>query len=878
MQALLQRLVDYYLEIGDDLAAETAVRRQLSLDNLQEAAHRQLMEILVRNGRPQEALSHYQSLRQLLQDELDITPEAETIALVEAIRAGDLAAKPLNTVGHNESKQPRRNLPHLLTSFIGREKELAEISHLIASHRLVMLTGVGGIGKTTLSIQVGHAVLETFPDGVWLVELASVIDETVVPQTVLYALGLREASERPLLAVLLEFLREKEGLLILDNCEHLIQATAQFVQSALQACPKLKILANSREILDIPGERPYYVPPLSMPEAQQLPTLERWQQYGALRLFVARALSVHPEFQVTEDNFAFLVQICQRLDGIPLALELAAARVKMLTTEQIASRLDHRFRLLTTGNRSALPRHQTLRAMVDWSWDLLPPDEQALLRRLSVFAGGMTLTAVTAVCADDDVNELNVLDLLTQLVNKSLVIAERNQETETRYRLLETIKQYGQERLVETDEASRFHQCHLDYFLHWGEQAEQKLCGPEQVDWLNQLELELDNLRKALSLAQKVDIEAGLRLSTALWKFWEARGYSREGEAWITQFLTQANDVNLPIKAKALGIQSDLLRKLSNFDLATTKAEECLELYRALADQEGIAFAINRLVAVLNYKKNERIFELLAESLSIYRAVGNQLGVAESLSLLADYESYIRNNFAKASEHLQESLSLYQQIGHLAGIGGDYGRLGWIATAQGEYEQARIWIEKDLALKERLGVGGGIWALSSLAGLNFRLGDYEQAQSQFEHCLVLSQQTGEKRAECWILVRLGYVFLRMGKLGRAWQTFMESQRNFGQAGEVGGVIFALEGIASLAVNREQAERAVQLLAWADMMRESFQNFRPPVEQADVDRDICYILEMIDEAEYADAYAVGKQLTTEDAIALAVEVGNGQVAV
>jgi tetratricopeptide (TPR) repeat protein len=581
---------------------------------------------------------------------------------------------------------------------------------------------------------------------------------------------------------------------------------------------------------------------------------------------------------VTDENFIPLIQICQRLDGIPLALELAAARVKMLTTKQIATHLDHRFRLLATGNRSALPRHHTFRAMVDWSWDLLSPDEQALLRRLSVFAGGITLTAVSAICADDDMNELEVLDLLTQLVNKSLLIAEREQGKETRYRLLATIKQYGQERLAETDEADKFRQRHLDYFLQWGEQAEQELFGPEQVDWLNQLEVELDNLRTALSVAQKIDVEVGLRLSTALWKFWEARGYSREGEAWIAQMLARAGDLNQHATARAFGVQSDLLHKLSNFDLSRIRAEECLALYRGLDDQEGIAFGINRLVGVLNNRKIEEIFELLAESLSIYKALGNQLGVAESLGLLADQESYTKNDFAKASEYLDESLSIYQQIGHLAGMGSVFSSFGWMASVQGEYAEARAWIEKDLDLKERLGVGGSIWGLSLLAGLHFRLGDYEQARNQFEQCLVLSQQTGEKRAELWTLVGLGYVFLKMGKPGRAWQIFMESQQNFVQAGETGGVIFALEGIASLAVNREQAERAVRLFAWADTTRESFQNFRPPVEQADVDLDISFILEMIDEEEYAAAYSEGKEMTMEQAIALATEVGGGETAV
>lgn len=872
MQALLQRLAHHYLEMGDDGAAETAVRRQLSLDNLQEAAHRQLMEIWAKNGRRQEALTHYDNLYQLLQTELGIEPETETLTLVAAIRTGEVATQTPALISHHQPKQPRHNLPHLITSFIGRQKELTEITTLITHHRLLTLTGVGGIGKTTLSVQVGHHLLENFPDGVWLVALAPIMDETLVPQTVLYALGLRDASNRPILEVVLEFLQEKTALLILDNCEHLLQSTAQFAQSALQSCPKLTILATSREIFDMPGERPFAIPSLSMPKNQQLPALDQWQNYEAMRLFVARATTVLPQYQVTQGNLAPLVQICQQLDGIPLALELAAAKVTVLTTEQIASGLTQRFRLLATGNRGALPRHQTLQALVDWSWELLAPEEQVLWQCLSVFTGGMTLTAVTAVCSDNGLNEIEVLNLLTQLVNKSLLIAERQQGQEVRYRLLETIRQYGAARLAETDQVGKLRQRHLDYFLQWGEQTQQKLIGAEQVGWLGQLEAELENLRTTLALAQQIDVEAGLRLSIALWKFWEARGYAREGESWIANMLEQAADINQHLKAKALGVQSDLLFKLSSIDLARHKAEECLILYRELDDLEGIAFGIHRLVCLLDNKEDgvTSIFELLAESLSIYRTSNNQLGVAESLEALAMQELG-KTDFTKAKEYLAESLSIYQQIGHLAGIGAISNLFGRAALWQGNYAEARVWTAKAAIIMARLGTGGGVWTLMTLGTLDFRLGNYEQARNQLEQCLILSQRTGEKRAVAWALAWLGYVFLRMGKLGQAWQILIESQENFIQVGELSGVTFALEGIASLAVQREQAERAVQFFAWADATREAIEDIRPPIEQADVDRDVAFIKEMIGEEAYAGAYAQGKKMTMEEVMALAVAV-------
>ena len=305
------------------------------------------------------------------------------------------------------------------------------------------LTGAGGIGKTQLSLQVGQRLLDAFPDGVWLVELSSIADPALIPNTAAYALRLLELPGRPTLEILLDYLQDKYSLLILDNCEHLINETANFVERVLLTCPKLKLLANSRETLGVPGEVPYQVQPLSFPVAGQAPSFEEWKQYDAMRLFAERAAVVLPDFQVTQNNLTPLAKICQQLDGIPLALELAAVRVKMLTIEQIASRLDDRFRLLTGASRTVLPRQQTLRASIDWSWKLLSTAEQGLLRRLSVFAGEINLEAVEGICATSDIDKAQILDLLAQLVNKSLVIVEREPGEETRYRILETIRQYG---------------------------------------------------------------------------------------------------------------------------------------------------------------------------------------------------------------------------------------------------------------------------------------------------------------------------------------------------------------------------------------------------------------------------------------------------
>ncbi len=878
MQELLQRLVAHHLQNGDLTAAETAVRRQLTLDNLQESAHRQLMEILARNGRRQEALTHYENLHQLLQVELDIEPDADTIALVEALRTGNLAELASNPVPHpflsSEAQQfPSHNLPHLLTSFIGREKELAEIGNLVTNHRLVTLTGVGGIGKTTLSIQAGHQLLETFSDGVWLIELAPVADPERVAQTAVYALGLRELSQRPSIEILLDYLQEKECLLILDNCEHLIQAAAQFAQTTLQTCPHLKILITSREVFDLPEETTYSVPPLSMPERQYLPTLEQWSQYEALRLFVDRAATVLPEFRVTVGNLGALLQICQQLDGIPLALELAAARVNVLTSEQIATRLEQRFNLLTSGNRSSLPRHQTLRALVDWSWDLLSPEEQILLRRLSVFAGGLSLEAAEVVCADNDVTTVNILDLLTQLVNKSLVIVQRKQGQEARYRLLETIRQYGQERLVEAREREKIRQQHLHYFCQVGAQAEQALVGPDQVDWLDRLEKDMDNMRAALSLAGQKDIKKGLQLSTRLRMFWGTRAFTPEGERWIEQMLKSADNVAPGLKAKALGVQSELNWHLYNIEQARILGEASLTLYRELNDPEGIAFALNRLAELSVFTDiftGETIQKLLEESLSLNKITGNQLGAAESLNLLGLYEADKRGNYGQAREYFEKSLSINQQEGHVGGMSGDLYGLSFVALDQSDFENARFWIEKYLAIEEQLKSRMEVWALGLFGRLYFQMGEYAHAQYFYEKGITLSQRTGQKGARFWGSARLGQLFLKTGDMGRGRDLLIESMQKFLESGAIIGAAWTLERLASLAVIQEQPEKAVRIFAWADVTREAISNPRPPIEKALVDEDIANIREMIDEETFAAAYAAGQTMTMEEAIALATE--------
>lgn len=501
-----------------------------------------------------EALPDETSLRDLGDHRLkDLSRPERIFELLHPRLAGD--RRPLRTL----DALPH-NLPLQLTSFVGRERELADIAALVATQRLVTLTGPGGTGKTRLALQAAADTLEAYPDGVWLAELGALAEPTLVPAAVAAAVGVREEPGRPLLGTLTAALRPKCLLLMLDNCEHLLEGCARLADALLRACPRLTILATSREALGIAGETGWRVPSLALPDAAQPPPVAALTQYEAVRLFVDRALADDPAFRVTSHNASAVAEVCHRLDGIPLALELAAARLRVLPVEQLLARLEDRFRLLTGGSRTALPRQQTLRATVDWSYALLSDPEKTCFNRLAVFAGGFTLEAAEAVCADAAaVEPAAVLDLLTHLIDKSLVSAGRLPDGTGRCRLLETLRHYARQTLAASGEAAAVHERHARHFLAYVEQAEPALRGPAQLDWLDwldwleRLEREHDNLRAALDwFAEHGPAEDGLRLAAALGSrasFWVTRGYLAEGRQRLARRWLSGRRANCPVRA-----------------------------------------------------------------------------------------------------------------------------------------------------------------------------------------------------------------------------------------------------------------------------------------------------------------------------------------
>ena len=777
------------------------------------------------------------------------------------------------------------NLPAQVTSFIGREKEILAIKALLTKNRLTTLTGSGGAGKTRLSLQVAADLLDSFPGGVWFVELAPLSGGGVVPQAVMSALGIRDEGNRPPLEILEDYLQARTSLLILDNCEHVIAAAASMAASLLQTCAGLRILASGRETLGIAGEVAYYVPSLSFPDPRKLTGIESLRESEAARLFVERARAALPTFTLTDENVRAVAQICSRLDGIPLALELAAARVKVLKVEQIAERLDDRFHLLTGGSRTALPRQQTLRALIDWSYDLLSEPERTLLMRLSVFSSGWTLEAAEAVCSvqysvfssqsqSTEYCLLNteILDLLMQLVNKSLVIMDTNEASEARYHLLETVRRYAYEKLTETGQGMSLRDRHLDYFLGLAERAEPELVKAPSVDWIPRLEIELDNIHAALSWSlTSQNPELGLRLVNALLWFWDEGGYTRDGYEWLTQLLNHKT-VQPQTRAKALGVMGVILA-FGDFGINVCPIlEESLTIYRALGDQAGIAHALlYEGIFVFREQDVKQGVDLVLESLAIYRTLNHKLGIVLALDYLG--RIIYEHDYPQAHAYLAEALEICYEIDYPSGTTRTLANLGHLAVRHGDYPAARIWLEKALTRQRKFGKGRyAIHTLAYLGELANREGNYDQAQGYYKECLALLDQTGGLSTMAgWILVKVGHMTISQGNLTNTRDFFEQSMQHFTKTNEKIGIVFTVEGLASLALLQERPQQAVRLVAWADMIRETvINNPRPPAEQADMDRELAKVCAQLGDAAFTAAQSAGRRMSMDEAIAYALK--------
>jgi predicted ATPase/class 3 adenylate cyclase len=741
------------------------------------------------------------------------------------------------------------NLPVQLTSFVGREHELSEVKQRLGTTHLLTLTGPGGTGKTRLSLQFAADILETFRHGVWFVELAPIADPALLSQTVAFTLGVQEQPGRAILDSLMDYLRSKQLLLILDNCEHLIDACAQHADRLLRASPYVKILASSREALGIAGESVYRVPSLSVLKPGQAPTFDTITKSDCVRLFVERASAAQSGFRLTEKNAPSIAQICIRLDGIPLAVELAAARVKMFTPEQVAARLDDRFRLLTGGSRTALPRQQTLRALIDWSYDLLAEPERILLRRLSVFSDGWTFEAAEAVCAGEGIEQADVLDLLTHLADKSLVGVEQSDEEGARYRLLETIRQYARDKLLDSGESVAVRDRHLDFFLAVMKEADPKIRTAEGWQVIRHLQPDLDNLRAALGWGMDHRPDLALQLVGLLSTLWIRIGHPSECKRWLVEAFAksealpplegQAAYARQVALGRALTGSSFILITLGENAGASRNAQDAIRIWRELGDREWLAIALLALgIAAMMAGEDPRMAVAASkESLNILRSLQNKWGLAMSLTFAASVVGALEHDFASAHAYLEESIRLFEETGDSQSATRPYEVLGRIEFVEGDYEAARAAfqasLDGDLASGARLAANQG---RGGLADAERGLGHYDRALSLYR----------ESIAE--------------------WREF----------GNQGGIARCLECIAFVLVHQAEDKtesergplrlRAARVLGAAERMREMIGAQMTPLEQIEYEGQFAILRAELEAASLSAAWAKGRELTMEQAIA------------
>jgi predicted ATPase/class 3 adenylate cyclase len=601
------------------------------------------------------------------------------------------------------------NLPAQVTSFVGRDREMAELKRLFGTTRLLTLTGPGGTGKTRLSLQVAADVLDQFPHGVWLVELSTVADPELIPVAMINAIGIREEPDRAPLATLVDALRARKLLLVIDNCEHLIAGCAQVASALLRGCPQVKIIASSREALNVEGETIWGLQPLSLPDFfRDQPQLdpEEIARLEAVQLFVERATAVRPDFRLTPENSELVARICWRLDGLPLAIELAAARVKLLPLSQVLDRLDDRFRLLTRGSRSALPRQQTLGALIDWSYDLLSEPERILLRRLSVFVAGRTLEMAEAVCPGGGLDRRDTFDLLCSLADKSLLVVESTPNGETRYTMLESIWDYADEKLTQHGEGEEFRRRHLDYFVAFAEKAEPHLFGSDQKEWLDRLAVEHPNLNRALhtSLEKAETTELGLRLAGALTRYWEVRSYLTEGSEEFKQHLARADD-SIPAAVRA------------KVELGIARLAWCQD-----RDED----------AMRHYRTAQSLYE--------------SLGQKKEFALIESFLGYTERNEgndAQARIYFEKSLAMGEELGFKRVVATALNGLGSVYAAEGDFVQAR---QLKVRAIELIKATGDRWILSFVKGsvgkTCFLAGDLKASRQYVTEALAITRDLG----------------------------------------------------------------------------------------------------------------------------------------
>ncbi len=850
----------------------------LAIDIANERAHQHLMFCYITLGDRNKALGQYETCQRALRNELAVEPARETRALYEWIK---------QTASDVPSMAARiTNLPIPISSFVGRNRELSKIKQLLSSARLVTLTGAGGSGKTRLAIHAATDLIDSFKDGVWWVELAPLTEPSLIPSTVAKALGIDGRSDQPLTETLKQYLRNKRVLLVLDNCEHLIDACAHMAESLLTSCANLKILATSREALSLAGENVWPVPPLSLPEVQ-ITLLDLLMEYEGVCLFVERASAVNPDFTPDDDNAITITQICQQLDGIPLAIELAAARIRTMSVEQISAGLDNTFQLLAGTNRTANPRHQTLRAAIDWSYELLSEAERQLFCRLSVFAGSWALDATETVCSGDGIDKNDIPDLLARLVDKSLVALHTEGQ---RYSMLETMRQYGNEKLIEDGKLAWLVERHLDYYLNMARIGDEKIRGSEQLAWIKWFDFERDNLARAMEIAldSSETLEKGCELTCALCWYWSVVGDFAIMKRWLEVALSRCTEMGeTSTRAKVLfcaGSFSTWGLRWLNHQQVRAVVEESLAIRQELLPN----FSLERAQCLLTlgyvlktYFDNDIGFEYLNESIDVFKKTGSAWWHAWALNLSVIMLEKDSNDIQTIRNVLEEETLLWEKTGDQFSSAIPLLDLGALALEQGDFFEAQRFLQRSLQRFNKFGAKGFlIQILHKLGNAARGLKRYDQAETYYKDCVPLAHEIMWESSLPEIYSSLGFVALFMGNFEQADEYFDQALKVSMEFDQKQRKIFCIAGYASLVVIRGEGIKAARLFGAFFTQLESLQielkidqNLLEPVDEIEINNYLALCKKQLEEAAFKQAWNMGASLSLDDVMNEILKEGN-----
>lgn len=821
----LDRLARADVERGDPSSATRWLRLLIAADPYRESAYVRLMQTLADCGDRAALTTVYRDLQERLLHDLNSAPSPETDAVYKELRHRERQSLPLASHTPIENN---RHLPVPLTDLIGRETEIKEILSWMKQRRLVTLVGAGGIGKTRLAIAIAEAALPQFEHGVWFVDLAPITDPNLIPQATAKALGIAEQQDRPLKQTIAEALCAQPLLLVLDNCEQFTESCAEFVQYLLSFCDRIYIIATSREALHVDGEQVLRVPSLPVPSTDIAP--ESLMDFEAVQLFVDRATRADSSFRLTPKNSGDVVEICRQLDGIALAIEMAAARLRSLSVGEIKNRLADRFRLLTTGSKGSLPRQHTLRAAIDWSYDHLSEPDRHLLRSVSVFSGGWTLDAAAAVAGSDSKDD--VQDLLSNLVEKSLMIAEMG-EDETRYRLLETVKQYGHYKLAESEQLRSTRVRHRDFYLAYALEIRPKLMAADQARWFSVLDAEHDNLRQAIRFCiEDGDGQAGLKIVAAIIRFWIIRNHYSEGRETFAA-----------------------INAVPSAQLRTKERTMALSGVGLLAWRQS------------DYKAAEAIY---AESISIARELGEELDIARALNNLA-LITRDQGDYDSAQSMHEESIALFKKNGEMLIAAICLSNLGIVHHYKGDLTVARTILEEGLAVQRELGERSSTsTTLNSLGEVALEQNDHDFARTCHEEGLQIARELEDKYWSARHQFGLGCAAVKRVDLEQAKELLRQSLPAVASLGELTLVTDHLTVFASIAMKEQQSARAVHLLGAREVLRDATGSPLPKYARENIDRDIAALKKALGKKSFEEAWQSGQATSMDQAIAYALE--------